>query len=65
MSYKEIIDACKEKGFTPKSSYIAHVKNLNGKPTIKSPARKGDYKYPCPDKIRPKLEKIMKKLGTI
>ena len=37
----------------------------NEKTSRTSPLRTGDYKYPCPDSVKPKLEKIMKKLGVI
>jgi hypothetical protein len=65
MSYREIIEECKKEGFTPKTSYIAHIKNIHGKTSRTSPLRTGDYKYPCPDSVKPKLEKIMKKLDVI
>jgi len=65
MSYREIIEECKKEGFTPKTSYIAYIKNIHGKTARTSPLRKGDYKYPCPDYMKPKLEKVMKKLDVI
>ena len=65
MSYREIIEEVKTEGFTPKTSYIAHIKNIHGKTARTSPLRTGDYKYPCPDSMKPNLEKIMKKLNAI
>jgi hypothetical protein len=48
-----------------KNSWIAHVLADHGKTSHRSPARKGNYKYPCPDEVRPKLEKILKELKMI
>ena len=48
-----------------KNSWIAHVLGDHGKTSRKSIARKGNYKYPCPDEVRPKLEKILKELKMI
>lgn len=48
-----------------KNSWIAHVLGDHGKTHSKSPTRKGNYKYPCPDEVRPKLEKILKELKMI
>ena len=48
-----------------KNSWIANVLSDHGKTNGKSPARKGDYKYPCPPLERPKLEKILKELKMI
>ena len=49
----------------PENSWIAQVLNDHGKTRSKSPARKGDYKYPCPNDARPKLEKVLKELKMI
>ncbi len=66
MGYAEARDAYKKKhDKVLKNSWIAHVLNDNGKITKQSPARKGDYKYPCPNDVRPKLEKILKDLKMI
>jgi hypothetical protein len=66
MGYDEIRDAYKKKySKTLQNSWIAHVLSDHGKTTRKSPQRKGDYKYPCPDRIRPDLEKVLKELKII
>jgi hypothetical protein len=43
-----------------KNSWIVHVLSDPGKTRGRAPSRKGDYKYPCPSDVRPKLEKILK-----
>jgi len=66
LGYKEIRDAYKKKyKKSIKNSYIAQVKSLHGKTKGRSPKRKGDYKYPCPAEVKPKLEKLMKDLDAI
>ena len=66
MGYAEVREAYKKKySKILKNSWIAQVLNDHGKTRSKSPARKGDYKYPCPDEVRPKLEKILKELKMI
>ena len=66
MSYKEVQERYKKRhGKVAKSSWIAHVLSDHGKTRSRSPARIGDYKYPCPDEERPKLEKILKELKMI
>jgi hypothetical protein len=66
MGYVEIKETYKKKyGLTLKNSWIAHVLSEHGKTSRKSPQRKGDYKFPCPDKVRPNLEKILKELKII
>ena len=66
MGYKETRELYKQKhNKARKNSWIAHVLSDHGKTHGKSPARKGDYKYPCPDEIRPKLEKILKELKML
>ncbi len=66
MGYKEARELYKQKHSKAlKNSWIAHVLSDHGKTHGKSPARKGGYKYPCPDEIRPKLEKILKELKMI
>ena len=37
----------------------------HGKTHGQSSARKGDYKYPCPNDVRPKLEKVLKELKML
>ena len=48
-----------------KSSYIADILHAHGKTKRKAASRKGPYKYPCPELIRPKLEKILSELGML
>ena len=56
-SYKEIKDFVYEKyGFHPKSSWIAHAKEVYNIPVKKAPNRKGNERlWPCPEK---RLEQI-------
>ena len=42
-------------GYTPKTCWIAHAKELSGIPVRKSHNRKGERKHPCPEN---KLESI-------
>ena len=66
MGYAEARDLYKKRHDRAlKNSWIAHILSDNDKTSHKSPARKGNYKYPCPDEVRPKLEKILKELKMI
>ena len=66
MGYEEAKVAYKKKhGKVLKNSWIAQILNENGKTKGQSPARKGDYKYPCPSDVRPKLVKVLKDLKMI
>ena len=66
MGYAEARELYKKKhNKALKNSWIAHVLSDHGMTHGKSPSRKGDYKYPCPDNVRPKLEKILKQLKMI
>lgn len=66
MGYKEVSELYKKRhGKLAKSSWIAHVLSDHGKTHSKSPRRKGNYAYPCPDEERSKLEKILKELKMI
>lgn len=66
MGYAEARDLYKKRhGKVLKNSWIAHILSDHGKTSHKSPSRKGDFKYPCPDEARPKLEKILKELKMI
>ena len=66
MSYKEAQEVFKEKfGITPKSSWIADIRNEHGKTKGPSQNRPGDYKYPCPTQHRTNLTKILKQLKMI
>ena len=49
-----------------KTCWIADIRSKHGKTTRKAPNRIGKKpKYPCPDYVRPKLEKILKELRMI
>ena len=66
MSYAKAKEQYKQKHKKSlKNSWIAHVLSDHGKTHDKSPARKGDYKYPCPNDVRPKLEKVLKELKML
>ena len=66
MGYAEARELYKKKhGKALKNSWIAQVLSEHGKTRSISPTRKGDYKYPCPNDARPKLEKILKELKMI
>ncbi|MBS1260674.1 MAG: hypothetical protein MAG473_01006 [Thaumarchaeota archaeon] len=61
MGYAEVRESYKKKyNKSLKNSWIAHVLSDHGKTRGQAPSRKGDYKYPCPENVRPKLEKILK-----
>ena len=63
MSYKQAQEIFKKRhGKTAKTSWIADIKNENGKT---SPNRKGDYKYPCPKSERVNLTNVLKELKMI
>jgi hypothetical protein len=66
MGYKEAHDLYKKRyGKHIKSSWIANILSDHGKTKGKSPNRKGNYKFPCPDHVRPNLEKILKELKML
>ena len=61
MGYVEVREDYKKKySKSLKNSWIAHVLSNSGKTRGRAPSRRGDYKYPCPSDVRPKLEKILK-----
>ena len=66
MGYAEARESYKKKyNKALKNSWISNILSDHGKTHGKSPARKGDYKYPCPNDVKPKLEKILKELKMI
>ena len=66
MSYAEAKELYKKKhNKSLKNSWVAHVLSDHGKTSHKSPSRKGNYKYPCPNDVKPKLEKVLKELKMI
>ena len=49
-----------------KTCWIADIKSKHGKTTRKAPNRIGKKpRYPCPNHVHPKLEKILKELRMI
>jgi len=49
-----------------KNCWIADIKSKHGKKTRKAPNRIFKKpKYPCPEDVKEKLEKILKELGMI
>ncbi|PHY08245.1 MAG: hypothetical protein CK527_07130 [Nitrosarchaeum sp.] len=66
MGYAEARELYKQRHYKVlKNSWIANVLGDHGKTSRKSITRKGNYKYPCPDDVRLKLEKILKELKMI
>ena len=66
MSYTEAkVQYKKKHKKSLKNSWIANVLSDHGKTSHKSPSRKGNYKYPCPSDVKPKLEKVLKELKMI
>jgi len=63
-TYAEISECVKRQfGFVPKSSWIAHVKELNGLRVARNRARVRQVRCP-PDKREP-IEQCMRRLGAI
>ena len=52
-TYKQIQEYVKDNfGYTPKTCWIAHVKEIYGLPVKRSHRRKGERIHPCPfDKV--------------
>ena len=66
MGYAEAKEVYKTKyGKTLRNLWIAHVLDIHGKTTRRSPSRDGDYKYPCPESIKSNLEDVLKSLKMI
>jgi len=66
-TYKEAqISYKKRYSGTVKTCWIADIRSKHGRTARKAINRIGKKpKYPCPDNIRPKLEKILKELKMI
>lgn len=67
-TYAEIQSYVKKKyGYTVKTCWIAHVKELNGLPVRQAPNRYSPYKrlHPCPSSKRDAIEDAMKHLGML
>jgi len=66
LSYKKAQEIFKKRhGITAKTSWIAHIKSDHKKTSGPAKSRTGDYKYPCPQKHRRDLEKVLKELKMI
>ncbi len=48
-----------------KDCWVAHVKELNGLTSRKSPGRKSPRANPCPNWARPVIEDAMRHLGML
>ena len=67
-TYKQIQDYVKKTHqFTPKTCWIAHVKELNGLNTRTAPNRrsKENREYPCPNDKRAAIEDAFRHYGMI
>jgi hypothetical protein len=66
-TYREIQAlVCREHGFTVKTCWIAHVKELVGIQTRTAPNRHGPARvHPCPPDKRASIEEAMRKLGML
>lgn len=68
MTYKKVQEYVKgQHGFSVKSCWIAHVKELNGVSMKQAPNRQSPKfrKYPCPEDKVTVLENAMRQLGLI
>jgi hypothetical protein len=66
-TYKEIQSFVREKhGFSVKTCWIAHVKELNGLEVRKAPNRQGiDRMVPCPADKQNAIEEAFRQFGMI
>lgn len=67
-TYEEIQEYVKKRyGYTVKTCWIAHVKELNGlKPRVAPNRISGDSRAnPCPESRRPMIEEAMQHYGMI
>lgn len=67
-TYKEISNYVHEKfGYTPKTCWIAHVKELCGVPISPAPNRISptERARPCPEEKRPQIEAALRNFGII
>ena len=66
MGYEEVKKLYKKEFHKSlRNSWIANILNDHGKTHNKAASRKGNYKYPCPKDVKPKLTKILKELQMI
>lgn len=65
-TYAEIQDYVRRRcGFTPKTCWIAHCKELAGLPLGAAPNRDGERKVPCPVDKRESIMRAFRRLGLI
>ena len=65
-TYAEIKECVKRQfGFVPKSSWIAHVKELNGLRVGRNRPHARVRQVPCPPDKREPIEQSMRRLGVI
>jgi hypothetical protein len=65
-TYAQIIECVKQQfGFIPKTSWIAHVKELNGLRITPSRANGRARQVSCPPDKREPIEQCMRRLGVI
>lgn len=67
-TYKQVQDYVRSNfGYTPKTCWIAHCKEIYGLAPRKSHRRldSEQRKYPCPEEKRPEIEKAFKAMGMI
>ncbi len=66
-TYQQIQDYVRRNnGFTPKTCWIAHVKDELGLPMRKASNRLGaERKYPCPEDKKSEIEAALRHFGMI
>lgn len=66
-TYKQIQLYVRQKyGFTPKTCWIAHVKELSGLPVQPAPNRQGEERVePCPPEKRAAIRDAMRHYGML
>jgi hypothetical protein len=65
-TYEEIQDYVRERhGYTPKTCWIAHVKELNGLVVRKAPNRAGARVYPCPPAHQAEITEALRHFGML
>ncbi|MCD6119894.1 hypothetical protein J7K50_08690 [bacterium] len=66
-TYREIVEYVRRNhGRTVNTSWIAHVKELNGLKPRRAPNRIGDKRAnPCPQDVQPLIEEAMQHFGMI
>jgi hypothetical protein len=66
-TYKEIQKwVMQEFGFTPKTCWIAHCKEIYGLPLGRAPNRQGKERaFPCPPENRPAIKKAFQHFGML